>query len=189
MNQGKMIIFSAPSGAGKTTIVKHLMESNLPVEFSISATSRKKRENEVDGKDYYFLEPGEFREKIKQDEFIEWEEVYPETFYGTLKSEIERIWKNGHHVIFDVDVKGGLSLMEKFPGNTLSIFVKPPSVEELKNRLEKRSTDPPEKIKERVAKAAHELKFSTRFDKVLINDDLNQALKEAKSTVQRFIND
>jgi len=189
MNQGKMIIFSAPSGAGKTTIVKYLMEGSLPVEFSISATSRKKRNNEVHGKDYYFLQPAEFREKIEQDEFIEWEEVYPETYYGTLKSEIERIWQNGNHVIFDVDVQGGLNLMKKFPGNTLSIFVKPPSIEELKKRLEKRSTDPPEKIKERVAKAAYELNYSKEFDRVLINDELDHALKEAKSILENFINE
>lgn len=185
--QGKLIIFSAPSGAGKTTIVHHLLNQNLNLEFSISATSRGKRHTETDGKDYYFLTPEEFRKKIGNNEFLEWEEVYPGTFYGTLKSEVERIRKNGKHVIFDVDVVGG-SNIKKFYGNeALAIFIQPPSVEELRNRLVFRSTDAPEVIEKRVAKAEYELTFAGKFDVIIINDELGKACKEAEERVKEFL--
>lgn len=185
--QGKLIIFSAPSGAGKTTIVHHLLNQNLNLEFSISATSRGKRHTETDGKDYYFLTPEEFRKKIGNNEFLEWEEVYPGTFYGTLKSEVERIRKNGKHVIFDVDVVGG-SNIKKFYGNeALAIFIQPPSVEELRNRLVSRSTDAPEVIEKRVAKAEYELTFAGKFDVIIINDELGKACKEAEERVKEFL--
>ena len=185
--QGKFIIFSAPSGSGKTTIVKHLLTSGLPLEFSISATSRKPRSNEQNGKDYYFLTEAEFQQKISTNEFIEWEEVYAGNYYGTLKSEVERIWKNGNHVLFDIDVKGGLKLKNLHPDITLSIFVKPPSVEELKRRLELRSTDDAETISKRVDKAVFELKFAEQFDKIIINDSLPEALRDAYNAVYEFI--
>jgi guanylate kinase len=184
---GKLIIFSAPSGAGKTTIVKHLLECGLPLEFSISACSRKPRTGEVDGKDYYFLSVNEFKSKIEQKEFIEWEEVYPGNFYGTLKSELNRIWENGHHVLFDIDVKGGVNLKKLFGENALSIFVMPPSIEELERRLISRSTDDPETIQKRVDKATYELKFSTQFDTIIINDHLVDAQTEAFKLVSDFI--
>ncbi len=184
---GKLIIFSAPSGAGKTTIVKYLLESGLPLEFSISACSRSPRTGETHGKDYYFLSVDEFKEKIKNNEFIEWEEVYPGNFYGTLKSELERIWKNGNHVLFDIDVKGGINLKKLFPKQTLSIFVMPPSVQELENRLKNRSTDDETTIRKRVDKAVYELKFADQFDIVLVNDVLQDAKIKAFNLVSEFI--
>lgn len=187
--KGKFIIFSAPSGAGKTTIVKHLLQKGLPLEFSISATSRAPRGTEVNGKDYFFLSADEFREKIANNAFIEWEEVYAGNYYGTLKSEMERIWKNSNHVLFDIDVKGGVNLKKKFPDNTLSIFVMPPSVEELERRLKNRSTDDAETIKKRVSKAVEELKYADQFDLIIVNDDLTTAQNEAYTAVLRFIND
>ena len=185
---GKLIIFSAPSGAGKTTIVRHLLDKNLNLEFSISATSRGMRHCETNGKDYYFLTPEEFRSKIDNDEFLEWEEVYSGTFYGTLKSEIERIRKKGKNVIFDVDVVGGCNIKKYYGDDALAVFVQPPSVEELRNRLVSRSTDAPEVIEKRVAKAAYELTFSSQFDYIIVNDDLAKAFEEAEKCIREFVN-
>lgn len=188
MGSGKLIVFSAPSGSGKTTIVKHLLkQKELNLEFSISATSRAKRGDEENGKDYYYLSTKAFKEKIKNDEFLEWEEVYPDNFYGTLKSEVERIWNNGKHVIFDIDVSGGLRIKRKFPDETLAVFVKPPSIDELKIRLKKRKTENADKINMRVAKASAELATAPLFDQVVINDDLNKALEESYELVEAFI--
>jgi guanylate kinase len=185
--QGKLIIFSAPSGAGKTTIVRHLLGKDLNLEFSISATSRGKRHTETDGKDYYFLTPEDFRSKIEKDEFLEWEEVYPGTFYGTLKSEIERIRKAGKNVIFDVDVVGGSNMKKYFGDEALAVFVQPPSVDELRNRLISRSTDAPEVLEKRVAKAEYELTFANQFDVIVVNEDLEKAFIEAEDCIRKFI--
>lgn len=186
---GKSIIFSAPSGSGKTTIVNHIISlSELKLEFSVSACTRKMRNGEVQGKDYYFISVEDFRDKIEENKFIEWEEVYKNNYYGTLKSEVDRIWNENKNVIFDVDVMGGLNLKRQFGKDALSIFVMPPSVEELQKRLEKRGTDPAEKITGRVAKARFEMKYADKFDKILLNDDLNKALKEAEQMIQEFLN-
>jgi len=182
-----MIIFSAPSGAGKTTIVKSLLAQGLPLEFSVSATSRPPRIGETDGKDYYFLTADQFREKIKKEEFIEWEEVYTDKFYGTFKSEISRIWDRGNHVIFDVDVLGGMNLKKIFGDMALALFIMPPSVEELERRLRGRNTDPEEIIKQRIEKAVYELGFSSNFDKIIVNDSLEKAKQEAFNLVHNFI--
>ena len=188
MKKGKLIVFSAPSGSGKTTIVRHLLEIDyLNLEFSISATSREKRGEEKEGKDYYYLSTKEFKNKIKNDEFLEWEEVYRDNFYGTLKSEIERIWALGKHVIFDIDVVGGLRIKKKYPKETLAVFVKPPSVDELKIRLKKRKTESDDKINMRIAKASIELATAPQFDKVIKNHDLGVALKEAEGLVSDFV--
>lgn len=184
---GKLIIFSAPSGAGKTTIVKHLLEQDLNLEFSISATSREKRHTETHGKDYYFLSDIEFHEKVKNNEFLEWEEVYQGTSYGTLKSEVERIRNQGKNVIFDVDVVGGLNIKRFYGKEALAVFVNPPSVEELKNRLTSRSTETEEKIKTRIAKAQYELGFADQFDVILVNEDLEKAFDEAEKLVAKFL--
>ena len=176
INKGKLIVFSAPSGSGKTTIVQHLLKQvRLNLDFSISATSRAKRGTEINGKDYYFISPAAFQKHITQNDFIEWEEVYANNFYGTLKDEVTRIWKEGKHIIFDIDVIGGLNIKEKFPEQTLAVFVKPPSLEEIERRLRNRDTDSEEKILERVAKAAKEMEFSKDFDIILINDDLEKS--------------
>jgi len=189
MKKGKLIVFSAPSGSGKTTIVKHLLQQKeLNLEFSISATSRQKRGDEIDAKDYYFLSAKEFKTKIKSEEFLEWEEVYRDNFYGTLKTEVERIWALGKHVIFDIDVSGGLRIKRKFPNETLAIFVKPPSIDELKIRLKKRKTESESRINMRIAKASAELATAPLFDVIVENDDLEKALDEAKSLVSEFIN-
>jgi guanylate kinase len=189
MKKGKLIVFSAPSGSGKTTIVRHLLEQDeLNLEFSISATSRERRGEEIEGKDYYFLSAKEFKNKIKNGEFLEWEEVYRDNFYGTLKTEVERIWKKGKHVIFDIDVSGGLRIKRKFPEETLSVFVKPPSIDELKIRLKKRKTESEDKINMRIAKASAELATAPLFDVVIINDVLDKALAEAHSRVDEFVN-
>jgi guanylate kinase len=186
--QGKIIIFSAPSGAGKTTIVKHLLNVNPALSFSISACTRDKRgRNETHGKDYYFITPEEFRQKIEKDEFVEWEEVYEGAFYGTLKSEIERIWSLGKHAILDVDVKGGLAIKHFYKDRALAIFVKPPSVEELAKRLEARATDSASSISSRVFKAKFELSFEDKFDTVIVNDDLEKAFSEAEKLVTDFL--
>lgn len=186
---GKLIVFSAPSGSGKTTLVHHLLtQEDLNLDFSVSATSRDKRGNEIEAKDYYFISLEEFNRHIKQDDFVEWEEVYNKNFYGTLKSEIERIWSKGKHVIFDIDVVGGLRIKEKYPEKTLAVFVQPPSIEVMELRLRNRKTDSEEKIKERVEKAERELKFSDHFDIVIVNDDLEKAKREAHQQVQEFIN-
>ena len=187
--KGKLIVFSAPSGSGKTTIVKHLLKQpELNLEFSISATSREKRGEEINGKDYYFLSLDEFKRKIKNQEFLEWEEVYRDNFYGTLKTEVERIWALGKNVIFDIDVSGGLRIKRKFPEETLAIFVKPPSIDELKIRLKKRKTETDDKINMRVAKASAELATAPLFDKIVVNSDLNYALEESYTIVSKFIN-
>ncbi|QDO93368.1 guanylate kinase [Formosa sediminum] len=189
MSKGKLIVFSAPSGSGKTTIVRHLLGIDaLNLEFSISATSREKRGTEVHAKDYYFLSLEEFKHNIKNDSFLEWEEVYRDNFYGTLKSEVERIWAQGKHVIFDIDVSGGLRIKRKFPEETLSIFVKPPSIDELKIRLKKRKTESEDKINMRVAKASAELATAPLFDCIIENDTLEHALVEAEKVVSEFIN-
>ena len=185
--EGKLFIFSAPSGSGKTTIVKNLLEKDLGLEFSISATSRPKRENEIHEKDYYFLPVNDFKNKISNNDFLEWEEVYENRFYGTLKTEVQRIWDKGKHVIFDVDVVGGINIKKCYPEKALSIFIMPPSVEELENRLRNRSTDSDEDIKTRIAKAEHELTYSYQFDLVIVNDKLDKAIKEAEQAVRNFI--
>ena len=187
--QGKLIVFSAPSGSGKTTIVKHLLGvDNLNLEFSISATSRDKRGEEAHGKDYYFLSAKEFKNKIKSDAFLEWEEVYRDNFYGTLKTEVERIWALGKNVIFDIDVSGGLRIKRKYPEQTLAVFVKPPSIDALKIRLKKRKTESEDKINMRVAKASAELATAPLFDTIIVNDNLDEALIEAEKKVGDFIN-
>jgi len=187
MNHGKLIIFSAPSGAGKTTIVKHLLQQIPKLEFSISACSRSMRVNEKNGVDYYFLSVEEFKEKIKNDEFVEWEEVYKNNFYGTLRSEVFRIWNNKHHVIFDVDVEGGLNLKTQFAERALAIFVMPPSIQSLEERLRQRETENPESIARRIGKAENELKTAGSFDKTILNDNLPKALEEAEKAVREFI--
>lgn len=188
MAQGKLIVFSAPSGSGKTTIVKYLLaQKELKLDFSISATSREPRGTEVNGKDYYFLTLREFKDKIKNNEFLEWEEVYRDNFYGTLKSEVERIWNEGKNVIFDIDVVGGLDIKQIYPERTLAVFVKPPSIEELKIRLKKRETESPDKINMRVAKASIELATAPQFDHIIVNNDLNTALEEAYTLVSDFV--
>lgn len=185
---GKLIVFSAPSGSGKTTIVRHLLGlDELNLEFSISATSREKRGTEIDGKDYYFLSAKAFKTRIKNDEFLEWEEVYRDNFYGTLKTEVERIWALGKHVIFDIDVSGGLRIKRKFPEETLAIFVKPPSIDELKIRLKKRKTESDDKINMRISKASAELATAPLFDVIIENRVLDTALVEAESLVKNFI--
>lgn len=187
-NRGKLIVFSAPSGSGKTTLVNHLIvQEDLNLDFSVSVTSREIRGNEINGKDYHFITLEDFKKYIDADEFVEWEEVYKNNFYGTMKSEIERIWSEGRHVIFDVDVVGGLRIKEAYPEQTLAIFVQPPSIEEMELRLRNRKTDSEEKIIERVLKAERELKFSDRFDIVLVNDDLEKAKKKAYQVVKNFI--
>jgi guanylate kinase len=187
MQQGKCIIFSAPSGAGKTTIVHHLLKVFPQLEFSVSACSRPIRKGEIDGKDYYFIGIEGFKKKIQEDAFIEWEEVYKDNFYGTLKSEIERIWANGHHVIFDVDVMGGLNLKKKFGEKALAIFVMPPSIKHLEERLKQRNTETPESIARRMAKAAQELQTAKQFDVQILNDNLEKALKEAEQILSNFL--
>lgn len=188
MESGKLIVFSAPSGSGKTTIVQHLLaQPELKLEFSISATSRPPRPGEVEGKDYYFLRLEEFKKKIKNDEFLEWEEVYRDNFYGTLKSEIEKIWAAGKNVIFDIDVVGGLDIKHIYPEQTLAVFVKPPSIEELKIRLKKRKTESDDKINMRVAKASIELATAPQFDYIIENNNLETALKEAYRLVSSFV--
>lgn len=186
--KGKLIVFSAPSGSGKTTLVHHLLDQEkLGLQFSISATSRPRRGQEIDGKDYYFISKEKFQEHIKNKDFLEWEEVYTDNFYGTLLSEVNRIWQNGKVAIFDIDVVGGLRIKEKFPENTLAVFVQPPSLEVMESRLRNRKTDSEEKIKERLAKASKELEFSKKFDYVLVNDNLESAKKEAEKIVADFI--
>lgn len=184
---GKALIFSAPSGSGKTTIVKHLLQQNPDLGFSISASTRDKRGRiEQNGKDYYFLTPAEFKTKIDRDEFIEWEEVYEGNFYGTLKSEIERIWAQGKNVIFDVDVKGGINLKKYFGDKALAVFVKVPSLDALSERLSDRGTESPESLSRRLFKAQFEMTFEDKFDVVLINEDLNQSQAEAQKLYEGF---
>ena len=184
---GKLLIFSAPSGAGKTTIVKHLLTKNFKLEFSISATNRPMRPNEIDGKDYHFLSTKDFQNRISKDDFLEWEEVYKGCFYGTLKSEVDRITSNGNNVIFDVDVVGGLNIKKYYKDKALAVFIQPPSVEELENRLRGRSSDSEEVIKNRVDKFVYELSFAKRFDTIIVNDKLEDALNEAEKTLSQFL--
>lgn len=187
MAQGKLIIFSAPSGAGKTTIVKHLLKKIPELEFSISATTRPRRSNETDGRDYYFIKKEDFLHRIAHKEFVEFEEVYSGTFYGTLRSEIQRIWDKGKHVIFDIDVEGGLHLKKKYGHLALAIFVQPPSMEILTERLTSRGTDSEEKLKERILKAAKELAYADQFDVILPNNDLETACGKAELLVSEFL--
>ena len=189
MNKGKLLVFSAPSGSGKTTIVRHLLkQEDLNLEFSVSAATREPRGQEVDGKDYYFMSIEQFKKHIKAEDFVEWEEVYRDNFYGTLKSEVERIWAKGKNVIFDIDVAGGLRIKSKFPHETLAVFVKPPSVDELKRRLKERSTESDDKINMRIAKAHVELATAPQFDKIIKNYDLDIAKEDAYHLVKDFIN-
>ena len=184
---GKCIIFSAPSGAGKTTIVKHLLQQFPQLTFSISATSRKVRGEEVHGKDYYFLSPEEFATKTANDEFVEWEEVYKGTSYGTLKSEVERIWSAGNVVVFDVDVVGGVNLKKYFGKAALSVFIQPPSVAILRERLEGRGTDSASEIDKRIAKAAEELAYAPQFDAILVNDGMDVAFTDSERLIGNFL--
>lgn len=183
----KVIIFSAPSGSGKTTLVKHALEVVSELEFSISCTTRQPRGTEVQGVDYHFLSPDEFRAKIAEDAFVEYEEVYTDKYYGTLKSEVEKIWTKGKVVIFDVDVKGGISLKKYFGEKALSIFIEPPSIAELERRLISRATDDAETIKTRVAKAEEELSYANQFDVIVINENLDEAKEKVESLIKEFI--
>jgi guanylate kinase len=185
--KGKAIIFSAPSGAGKTTIVKHLLQLDNGLEFSISACSRQPRQHEADGRDYYFMTVAEFRRHIGQDDFLEWEEVYPDHYYGTLKSELDRIWSKQKHVVFDVDVVGGLNLKRYFGQNAMAVFVQPPSLQELEKRLRDRSTDTDDKIRDRLEKAGDELKYARQFDVILVNNRLEDTLLKAEQIVRDFL--
>lgn len=186
--EGKLIIFSAPSGSGKTTIVRQLLANNSNLGFSISATTRAPRgDHEKNGVDYYFLTVDDFRSKIANDEFAEWEEVYPGTYYGTLKSEIERLWSIGKHVLFDVDVKGGLALKAAYKEKALAVFVRVPSLEELENRLRERGTETEESLAKRISKMKFELSFEPKFDVVLINDQLDLAIEKAQNLINQFI--
>ncbi len=186
--QTKLIIFSAPSGAGKTSIVRALMKQIPSLEFSVTATTRAKREYEVEGKDYYFITSDEFKQKIKNNEFVEWEEVYENQFYGTLVSEVERILAAGKNIIFDVDVKGGMNIKKKYGDRALAIFVQPPSLEALKTRLINRHTEDEESLRKRLRKASSELQYAPFFDVVVLNDELDRAVKEAKKYVVDFLN-
>lgn len=183
----KVIIFAAPSGSGKTSIVKELLKSNENLKFSISATTRPMRHNEMDGKDYHFISVQDFKNKVSNGEFFEYQEVYENVFYGTLSSELDRIWKSNGIVLFDVDVVGGVDLKHKIGDNALSIFVKAPSIESLSERLTARSTDSEESIKIRLSKATSELKYETDYDYILVNDDFSKAVSEAKEVISKFI--
>ena len=184
---GKLVIFSAPSGAGKTTIVRSLLKENFKLEFSVSACTRDRRPNEIHGKDYYFITPDAFREKIKNNEFIEWEEVYSGCFYGTLKTEIDRISSEGKNILFDVDVVGGLNIKNLYGDRALSVFVMPPSLDELEKRLMLRNTDDIAVVKKRLAKAGKELEYAKKFDKIIINDKLPVAIDEARNLLNEFL--
>ncbi len=185
--KGKLIIFSAPSGAGKTTIVHWLMKQIPELAFSVSATSRPKRKGEKDGVDYHFLSAEEFKRKIRENAFVEWEEVYENQFYGTLISEVERLRKEGKHVVFDVDVKGGMNIKRLYGNDALSIFVQPPSIDELEKRLRARNTDSDESIRKRIKKAGYELQYTKHFDVVIVNDDLEKAEQKTLQIVKKFI--
>ncbi len=184
---GKVIIFSAPSGAGKTTIVQRLLSQNDQLDFSISACTRPRRTHEQHAKDYYFLSPEQFRRKIQENAFIEWEEVYENMYYGTLKSEVERIWKEGKHVLFDVDVKGGLHLKNFYQERALAIFIAAPSLQVLEDRLRNRDTDPEHSIRRRLAKAQQEISYEDQFDHVIVNDNLEEAVRQAQTLIEHFI--
>ena len=184
---GKLIIFSAPSGSGKSTIVNYLLKQDLNLKFSISATSRKPRGTEKNGVEYYFLSSEEFKERIANGEFLEYEEVYENHFYGTLKSEVERILKEGYNIMLDIDVVGGCNIKKQYGNKALSIFIQPPSIEELRKRLEERNTDSQETIEKRIKKAEFELRFAYQFDKIIINDNLKIAQKKMLETIKNFI--
>lgn len=189
-NKGKIIIISAPSGTGKSTIINRIMsDPSLDLQFSISATSREPRKGEAHGVNYYFFTEADFRKAVAADLFVEWEEVYPGRFYGTLRSEIDRITADGHNVIMDVDVKGGINIKRMMGADALSVFVRPPSVEALRQRLEARATDTPGQIDQRVAKAEYELEFAPQFDRIVVNDDLRTAVEEVRKLVKDFISD
>jgi guanylate kinase len=186
--KGKTVIVTAPSGAGKTTVVKHLLSiEDLNLEFSVSACTRPVREGEVQGKDYYFMSIDSFKEKIEEDEFVEWEEVYKNCFYGTLKVEINRIWKLNRHILFDVDVRGGISLKQKFGDRAFALFIMPPSLDVLRSRLENRGSDSRTDIENRINKASLEMRYAGRFDKILVNDKLGNTLKQAENLVRHFL--
>ena len=185
--RGKLIIFSAPSGSGKSTIIQSLLDKDLNLSFSISATSRAPRGSEQNGVEYYFISPEEFKSRIANDEFLEYEEVYTGKFYGTLKSEVERILNSGKNVIFDVDVVGGLNIKKYYGDQALALFIQPPSIKELEKRLKNRATDTPEVIASRIAKAEYELSFAPRFDKIIVNDVLEKAQAEAYHLIRQFI--
>jgi guanylate kinase len=189
MTKGKLIIFSAPSGSGKSTIVNWLMQEHaeLNLSFSISCTSRPPRGTEKDGVEYFFLTPEEFRKRIDNGEFVEYEEVYPNRFYGTLKAQIEKQLEAGQNVVLDVDVKGGINIKKQYGNQALSVFIQPPSVDELRKRLELRATDSPEAIRSRLAKAEYEMSFSSQFDVIVVNDDLDTAKMQALNILQQFI--
>ncbi len=184
---GKLFIFSAPSGSGKSTIVQHLMKLDLGLAFSISATSRSPREGEMNGREYHFITPEEFRSKIEKNEFIEWEEVYNNQYYGTLRSELEKIWNRGEHAVFDIDVVGGMNLKKEFKGHACSIFVQPPSLEVLSHRLQSRGTDDEASLKKRLGKAEYEMEFAPQFDHILVNDDIHQTLKKAETLIRNAL--
>lgn len=183
----KLIIITAPSGAGKTTIVKHLLGHFPQLAFSVSATTRARRDYELDGRDYYFITPEEFRERIANDEFAEWQEVYTNQFYGTLKKELERLWSQGHDIVFDIDVKGALNLKQAYPDRSLAIFIQPPSHEILVERLKRRRTESEESLKKRIAKVDEELSYANKFDLAIVNDVLDNALETAENAVSNFI--
>jgi len=183
----KMVIFSAPSGAGKSTIISHLLKCNFGLEFSISATTRQARGTEKDGVEYYFHSISQFENHIANNDFVEYEQVYEGRYYGTLKSELDRIWKKGNVVLFDVDVVGGVNLKKKFGDQALSLFIQPPSVDELRKRLQGRSTDSSEEIEKRIAKAEFELTFAPHFDQIIVNDNLSDALKKAELLLSAFL--
>ncbi|HJG87860.1 guanylate kinase [Barnesiella viscericola] len=185
--RGKLIIFSAPSGSGKSTIIQSLLNRDLNLSFSISATSRAPRGTEKNGVEYYFISPEEFRQRIANGEFLEYEEVYAGKYYGTLKSEVERILNSGRNVIFDVDVVGGLNIKKYYGDQALALFIQPPSIEELKRRLNHRATDAPEVIASRIAKAEYELSFAPKFDRIIVNDILEKAQEEAYQTIRQFL--
>lgn len=187
--EGNLFIFCAPSGSGKSTIVQHLVKLDLGLEFSISATSRKPRVGEVDGREYHFISPEQFRKKIEDHEFVEWEEVYRDQYYGTLRSEVEHIWKRGKHALFDIDVVGGLNLKRSFGDKALSVFVKPPSLDILEQRLRARGTDDETSLKKRLGKAEFEMGFAPEFDQVLVNDSLDRALSEAEALIRDFLSE
>ncbi len=184
----KLLIFSAPSGAGKTTIVRHLLNTFPQLAFSVSATSRSRRGDEEDGLHYYFITEEDFRNKIRTNEFVEWEEVYPRQFYGTLKKEVERLWSQGKVVVFDVDVVGGLTIKELYGDAARAVFIKPPSIKHLEKRLQERGTDSEESMKKRIAKAERELTYGNRFDDIIINDDLERAKAKAEQVVKEHLN-